>query len=311
MGERGQASVEWVAVVAVLALAFAGLAVAGAGVPGAGLARAIAARLLCGAALVDECGDAPRLVAAYGTEVAALLRRHTPTLVFERGSRALPVDFRRCRFSRCADGARSGLVARSRAGLPVTAFTRVIDCRPGGEERAESEGADCSGPRAGSLYLQWWLYYADSATLRGVPVAGERGYHRDDWEMAAVRIAPDGSVAQRASSHHGFNYAGGPGNWGSDAGVELASALAEALGARRPGGWGPRTGLHFVSGGSHAGAAAGGVHDPDAPGARYVPGRRIRLVPLEPIAAATRARFAVTSPWRKRVWRDPEATRTD
>lgn len=297
--------------VAVVALLFAGMVALGGRVPGGELGRAVVSRLLCGAALADGCGDQPRLIAAYGTEVGKLLRRKMPTLVFERGSRALPVDFRRCRASSCGDGEEEGIVHRTGARLPVTAFTRVVDCRPGAAERTRERGADCSGPRAGNLYLQWWLYYADSATLRGVPVAGERGYHRDDWEMVAVRIGADGSVSQRASSHHGYNYAGGAGNWGSDAGIDVVAGLAEALGARRRGGWGPETGLLFVSGGSHAGSAAGGVHDPRAPGARFVPGRRVHLIPLEPIAASERSSFAVTPPWRKRVWRDPEATRTD
>src|SRR6478672_9307785 len=76
----------------------------------------------------------------------------------------------------------------------------------GEAERADAAGVDCTDERAGNLYLQYWTYYADSATLRGVPIAGKKGYHHDDWESLQLRIRPDGSVDQRASSHHGYNY---------------------------------------------------------------------------------------------------------
>lgn len=277
--------------VLILCLVLLSAVVAGARVPGASLARAVGDRILCAAALADGCGDEPALVAAYGTEVGRLVRRHMPTLVFEEGSRALPVDFRRCRDSDCGDGPEEGLVHRTDAGLPVTAFVRVIDCR---QEKAEADGADCSGGRAGNLYLQFWFYYADSATLRQVPVAGDRGYHADDWESVQLRFGPDGRVDQRASSHHGFNYGIGPGNWGSDTGL------------RPRGGWGPETHLLFVAGGSHAGHVIG-----FGDSGRFLSGRRVHLVPLEPIAAAGTARFAVSPPWLKRVWSDPEYDGTD
>src|SRR6187200_42735 len=262
--ERGQGTVEWVGTLLVVSLAMLALVAAGVAVPGARLARAVADRLLCAAALADRCGDEPALIAAYGTEVGELVRRHMPTLVFEQGSRAVPVDFRRCRSPRCGDGPRGGLVARTDRQLPVTAFVHVIDCRDG----AERAGADCSGERADNLYLQLWLYYADSATLRGLPLVGAEGYHADDWESVQLRFGPDGRVDQRASSHHGFNYGRGEGNWGADTGVHPHA------------GWGPETGLLFVSGGSHAGAAFGFSEI-----RRVTPGRRVHLIPLEPIAA--------------------------
>jgi hypothetical protein len=305
-GERGQSTLEWVGTALVVAALFLALLAAGTALPGGSLARAIAARILCAAALADGCGDEPGLIAAYGTEVGKLARRHMPTLLFETGSRALPIDFRRCRSSRCGDGTARGLVHRSDAGLPVTAFVHVVDCRPGEGERSEAEGADCSGPRAGNLYLQYWLYYADSATLRGVPVAGEAGYHRDDWESVQLRVDPEGHVEERASSHHGYNDGLSVRNWGSDAGVGPLRDAAKALGARRENGWGPETHLLLVSGGSHAGNTVGfaGVD-------RFTPGRRVHLVPLEPIATPGSPAFAISPPWRKRVWADPEYAGTD
>lgn len=297
---------EWVGLLALVAVLFAALVVAGVRVPGTAVVRALADRMACAVAMVDGCGDGPGLVAAYGSEVGELVRGHMPTLVFERGARALPVDFRRCREASCADGGERGLVDRSDAGMAVTAFVHVVDCREGEADRAEAEGADCSGPRAGNLYLQYWTYYPDSATLRGVPVAGERGYHRDDWESVQVRIGPDGRVDARASSHHGYNHGLNAANWASDAGFTPVRTAGEAVGARPENGWGPETRMLLVSGGSHAGNV-GGIPDAD----RFTPGHRVQLIPLEPIAATDRSAFAVTPPWLKQAWRDPEAEGTD
>lgn len=304
--EDGQGTVEWTGTLCVVALLLVGLIAAGVRVPGAALARSIADRILCVASLADGCGDEPALIAAYGTEVGGLAREYMPMLAFEQGSRALPVDFRRCRSTECGDGSKRGLVHRSDRGSSVTAFVHVVDCRAGETPSSAAEGPDCGGDRAGNLYIQYWLYYADSATLRDVPVVGEKGYHRDDWEMVEIRVGPDGEVDERASSHHGYNYALNAMNWGSDAGIEFLRGAAEELGVRAGDGWGPARGLLLVSGGSHAGNA-GGIPDVD----RFTPGRRVHLVPLEPIAAVDRSTFAVVPPWRKRVWGNPEVAGTD
>jgi hypothetical protein len=292
--ERGQGTVEWVGTVLVVSLLMVALVTAGVRVPGASLAQELADGILCAAALTDGCGDEPVLVAAYGTEVGKLVRDHMPTLAFEEGSRAVPVDFRRCRSSACADDSGEGLVQRTDERLPVTAFVHVIDCREERAEQTEAESTDCSGDRAGSLYIQYWTYYADSATLRGVPVAGKKGYHADDWESVQLRFRPDGEVDQRASSHHGYNYAGSMRNWGSDAGLVSHES------------WGSETGVLLVSGGSHAGNTIGFAEID-----RFTPGRRVRLIPLEQIAATSTTQFAVSPPWLKKVWLDPEAEGTD
>jgi hypothetical protein len=158
--ERGQGSVEWIALLSVVVLLFVGLLVAGMRVPGVALARAIGSRMLCAVALADSCGDEPALIAAYGTEVGELVGRHMPSIAFERRSRALPVDFRRCRASACGDGTARGVVDRTDAGLPVTAFVHVVDCRRPAHDLAEDAataepaGADCSGGAGGNLYIQ-------------------------------------------------------------------------------------------------------------------------------------------------------------
>jgi hypothetical protein len=283
-----------------------GLVAAGVRVPGTDLAGAIVSRVLCAASLADGCGDEPALIAAYGEEVGRLVRQHMPTIVFEAGSRAMPVDFRRCRSTECGDGPDEGLVHRTDAGLPLSVFVHVVDCRGGEREGSEAEGVDCSPPRAGDLYLQYWTYYADSATLRGVPIVGDKGFHDDDWEGVQIRIDADGQVDERASSHDGYNYERGVANWGSDAGIDPLRDIAESVGLRADNGWGPETHLLLVSGGSHAGNAAGD-HELD----RFVPGRRVHLIPLEGIAATDTSSFAIEPPWRKKVWRDPEASGTD
>lgn len=304
--ERGQGTVEWVGVVCLVSLLLVGLFEAGVRVPGGALARAIASRILCTAALADRCGDEPVLIAEYGTEVGQLVRRHMPSLLFERRSRAVPVDFRRCRSTACGDAAEQGYIRRTDTDLPVSAFVHVVDCRPDAVAQAGAEGADCSGPRAGNLYIQYWTYYADSATLRGVPIVGDEGFHKDDWEGVQIRIRPDGSVDERASSHNGYNHDQGVVNWGSDAGIGPLDDAAEAAGLRPRNGWGPETHILLVSGGSHAGNASGIPRIE-----RLTPRNRVHLIPLEPIATTSQAHFAISPPWRKQVWRDPEAEGTN
>jgi hypothetical protein len=274
--------------------------------PGTSLVRTLTARIVCAVSLSDECATDPELVVAYGDELARVARAHAPAIAYERGMRALPVDFRSCREARCGDGAGSGLVWRSSTGEPVVAFVHVVDCRVAALEGARTGDSDCSGARSGNLYLQYWFYYADSATLRHLPMAGERGYHEDDWESFQVRIGPDGEARVRASSHRGYNYELGPGNWGSDAGIGPLKAATEALGLRPDGGWGADTGRLHVSGGSHAGnAKSGGLVT------RLTPRGRLRLIPLEPIAGQVAATdFEITPPWLKPVWTDPESDRT-
>ena len=96
--ERGQGTVEWVGLLLLVALLVAALVAAGVRVPGVG-AGARRSHRECSARWpsLTIVGDEPALIAAYGTEVGELVRRHMPSLMFERGSKAVPVDFRRCR----------------------------------------------------------------------------------------------------------------------------------------------------------------------------------------------------------------------
>ncbi|MBM3666785.1 MAG: hypothetical protein FJW90_04775 [Actinobacteria bacterium] len=287
-GQRGQASVEWVGLIALTALLLAAL-VAATGTLSVGTAvpRALLERFVCAVRLSEDCRAEPSLRAAEGPELAALLRAHAPALLYEDGMRALPVDFRRCRADACAEGPGGGHAVRSNERLPVTAFTHVVDCRRPARRATVDGGADCSGPRAGNLYLQFWFYYPGSATaegstpLRGVirelsSAVGRPSHHPDDWESWQVRIGPDGRRASRASSHHGYG-----------------------------GGWVPDRDRIWVSGGSHAGRAG------ELRAGRTTKDHRLVLAPLEPIARRDAWSFAVVPPWRKRVWRDPEYGGTD
>jgi hypothetical protein len=297
--ERGQGTVEWIGIVLLVLMLLLGLLSALGAVPATGLARTIAARLICAAGLDDSCAIEPDLVDAYGPELAAEVADHAPVIVYESGMSALPVDFRSCRGSRCGNAPESGEVMASYTGERVAAFVHAIDCRTElSRAQCAARGLDCSGERAGNLYLQYWLYYEDSTSLRDLP--GRIGFHQDDWESYQVRIGR-GAAEARASSHHGYNYDGGIGSWASDAGVIHRSA------------WGPAAGRTYVSGGSHAGhvhengrlTRRGRIAQPPKP--RWTPADRLVLIPIETLdSRSRRTRFAVSPPWRKPVYRDPE-----
>jgi hypothetical protein len=158
-GEIGQGTVEWVGLVLLVSAAVLGLLAApGSRIPGGSLARAIAERIVCAARLSGACGTGDSaLESAYGTEIATLARDHAPRIRYERGMRAVPVDYRRCREDACAQGAPSGQIWRSRTGEPVVAFVHEVDCRAASATRTARGRMDCSGDRAGNLYLQYWF----------------------------------------------------------------------------------------------------------------------------------------------------------
>lgn len=319
--QSGQASIEWVALVALVALALGALLWA------TGLMRAtlalpteLAERFVCAVRLSDGCGEGdPKVAEAYGEEIADLTRAYAPTLLYESGMRALPVDYRRCREDACAEGPEKGHATRSSEGEPVVAFTHVVDCRPDAVAETEAAGADCSGPRAGNLYIQYWFYYPGSATaegstplrgpIRDVSTAlGKSSYHPDDWESLQIRVEPDGRRYARASSHHGYSYE--PGGFSILPGHRVTrrpdGRYEVGPGPQVVNGWGPDAGTLWVSGGSHAGNAR-------APreATRETRTHRLQLVPLRSIAEGDDTEFAVTPPWRKRVFFDPEYPGTD
>jgi hypothetical protein len=238
------------------------------------------------AARADGAGWARRLAAALPGErperrddrwalrsdrYGPLLRRYAPTLVLERDRWGEDTAVP-------VDVAvcRRPACAALGTGLPV-AFTHVVD-------------------RPGVTYLQYWFYYPDSRTTHA-PLKGLQGHHPDDWEGVIVRIADDGEVGVRVTAHQGL--VGARAWWSGDPG------------------WYPPAGRPVVyrAAGSHAmGFRARGV---DAPLDRWngtlatVDGGRLRLVPADTVPAL-RLRYhrEVVPPWRKRLWRDPEAGTT-
>lgn len=291
--ECGQAAIEWVGLALLASLALgAAVAVAAPRVDGRSLGGLLAHRIVC--AVRGGCDDGDRALAkAYGRRDAKLLRRHAPGVVYERGERQLPVDWRRCRRPECAGAPDDpDLDAhRTLAGRRATVFTRVVR-------------------RGGRTYLQYWLYYPDSNTtfarsdwlwrrsltarLAGLVLRGTTrypGFHRDDWEGYQVRIDGDGRARVRSTSHGHYQY-------------------CRARRCRNR--FGPQTGWTRVSRGSHAG------HIPLDGSRMRIPGHDmrertstadgLRLVPLESI---DRHRYRpldkrVSPPWRKPAYRDPE-----
>ena len=307
MGERGQGTVEWTALllIVVVALGATGAAV-GAAPTAAGLARTIRCAVLAGCH-----GEDAELQAAYGGDVAGLVRAFAPGFDYEPGTLTLPVDFRSCRSHRCSDAPdRAGAdVWRSRRGRQATVFTHVVDRRA----------------RGGDLFVQYWLYYPDSTwngrlhalgrTLPFTPtgwLAGRMaGHHEDDWETYQVRITRAGEAYARASAHNG--YAGGRG-WPNL--NQLPVEVPVPGGApwrgggvrlrRRTGAWVAPSGWTHVSRGSHAGFVPAGPGDD-----RRTESNGVRLVPIERLdAAALESDFAIVPPWRKPVYADPERTDT-
>lgn len=323
---EAQSSLEWIGLTLLVSALFGGLLAAGGVAPAVALVHSLSTRLLCAASLSAGCVREGSLDRSYGSELAGMVREQAPELFFGRDLLGLPVDYRTCRAAYCAEGPGRGEVTESLAGEPVTLFTRVVDCR-GGEASGQVSGQEasgreevgrgepepvCEGENGGSVYIQYWAYYPESASLRGAPVLEGKGYHRNDWESVQVRIGSDGGISQRASSHAGYNHSRSPANWGSDLGWGLLRGAAEELGLRERGGWGGRTGRYLIAGGSHAGNVEDRVDERTYPS--HTPASRIRLVPLETVRLdpiARPARFdPITPPWEKEVWRDPESENT-
>lgn len=195
--EGGQATVEWSALVLVLAVLFAGLGYAVARTEAWGVGGDVLHALVC--AVGGGCDDGQdALDRAYGADTARLVRRYSPNLAYEHDSRELPIDFRRCRKAECSNASDAAAqIERSSAGLPATAFTRVVDRRPSG----------------GSLYVQYWFYYPESFTAGIGRVFGHRwpGYHADDWEGVQLMFRDGRPVLARATAHGG--YGGGWVRW--------------------------------------------------------------------------------------------------
>ena len=282
--EAGQATVEWTSLVLLVALVLGALPAAGPEVDGRSFGGFLAHRLVC--AVRGGCDDGDRALArAYGARDAALVRGHAPNVVYERGERSLPVDYRRCRSRSCSDAPddRDLDSHRSDSGQRATVFARLIR-------------------RGGRTYVQYWLYYPDSNTSwagsdklwersRLLPLLGRLargspeypGFHHDDWEAYQLRIERDGTTRVRASSH------------GHDQGCKQRRCRNR---------WTRETGWTRVSRGSHAGHIP-----PELARERTTTAEGLRIVPLETLEKRSYRPLdeGIEPPWRKRVYGDPES----
>jgi hypothetical protein len=317
-GQRGQAAVEFVALVLLAALVFGALVALSARFDGRAFAGFLAFRIVC--TVERDCHDGDRsLTRAYGPRDAALVRELAPNLVYEPGERQLPVDWRDCRHAACAEAREEPDldVHRTHAGERATAFTRILR-------------------RGGKTYLQYWFYFPDSTSSwagavdlwdqawsrvrdRGLvsELPAYPGSHRDDWEAYAVRLDPGGRDWVRATSHR---------HWQGCKQLECKNR------------WTARTGWTRVSRGSHAGhiplrhelrGRPRWVHPrqillpgmprprihrlPLLPGhdldERTTTGEGLRLVPLETLDARGYRSIdeGVRPPWQKDAYWDPES----
>lgn len=297
--ERGQATIEWSATVLLVALTLAAAIAVVPAVDGRPLGATVLNAIVC--AVNDHCAtENSELRRAYGTRDAAMVKKYAPNIVYEPGTYAIPTDYRRCRERRCSDAPddRDLDVSRSRTGERATAFTRVVR-------------------RGRRTYIQYWLYYPDSASsfmgsrrlTRRLP--DDPFQHPDDWEGYVVRIDPDGRKWARATAH-------GSWQWCKQ--------------RRCRGKWGTATGWTRVSRGSHAGhiplrstvkrirwkrgarapaidwryqklAPGAGLRERStmAPGLQLIPAERLDQRGYRPLDKG------IKPPWRKTAWRDPEA----
>jgi hypothetical protein len=319
-GEGGQATVEWAGILLILSLALGGLAAIAPPVDGRSYGGFLAHRVFC--AVRGGCNDGDAALAdAYGERDAALVRAHAPNLVYEPGERQLPVDYRRCRRTGCADAPddRDLDAHRTLSGERATVFTRVIR-------------------REGRTYIQYWLYYPDSKTVvLGSDKAWEAawllprlagivkdaptypGLHRDDWESFQVRLDPDGDVWVRSSSHghyQGCKWSDCRNRWFADSGWTRVSRgshaghiPAEPLRRGAPSGR-PRP---LVRAAPPAGTPPPARHPPLLPGRdlheRTTTGEGLRLIPLETRDKRGYRRLdnGIKPPWDKGVYDDPES----
>lgn len=321
--EHGQASVEWAGILLLVSLALGALAVAAPRVDGRSYGGFVAHRFACAVRGGCDDGDAA-LADAYGETEAALVRAHAPNLVYEAGERQVPVDYRRCRRTACADAPddRDLDAHRTDEGARATVFTRVMR-------------------RGGRTYIQYWFYYPDSKTVvMGSDKAWEAawllprlagivddaptypGLHLDDWESFQVRLDPDGDVWARASSHghyQGCKWRECRNRWVPDSGWTRVSRgshaghiPAEPLAGSGPPG-GPRPLVRGASPPPRPGAPSPGRRPPLLPGQdlheRTTTAEGLRLIPLETRDKRGYRRLddRVKPPWEKGVYNHPES----
>ena len=240
-GERGQASVEFVALVSLCCLAFGALLALRGGFDGRDAGGFLARHLVC--AVTGRCDrDEARLVAAYGERDAASVRALAPNLVYEPGERELPVDWRECRRVSC-----SRRPGRPRAGRPRAGHGPAAAPPPSPTSSAAAAGSTSSTgsttptrtPRsAGSDRM--WAQPAGLASRPAIPAStATTGRARSSgWiRTAAPGSAPARTGTSRAASGRSAAASGRgtPAGCGSRAAATPATCRSSASRA----GWRP------------------------------------------------------------------------
>src|SRR3954462_5655156 len=99
--EQGQAAIEWIGLVLLVALVLGALPLSLLDLDGRWLGCLLAHRIVCAVKGGCDDGDAA-LARAYGARRAELVRRNAPNILYEHGEPSLPVDSRRCRSRDCS-----------------------------------------------------------------------------------------------------------------------------------------------------------------------------------------------------------------
>ena len=113
--ETGQASVEWIGLVLLVALVLGGALAGGVRIDGRSFGGFLAHRFACAVEAACRRGDGTAPGPGRTRQAGA---RKRPNMAYEPREAELPVDFRRCRARRCADATldRDSDVHRSRSG---------------------------------------------------------------------------------------------------------------------------------------------------------------------------------------------------
>jgi hypothetical protein len=314
-GERGQATIEWTALVLLVALALGALVAFGSHVDGRSYGGFLARKILC--AVRGGCqGGRDQLELAYGGRDAALVRRYAPNIVYEPGEKEIPIDYRRCRSTGCGDAPtdRSLDVSQTSAGLAATVFTHVVHAGT-------------------STYIQYWFYYPDSDTyvtgthlgwkvlnVANLILGTHRslgrypGFHRDDWEGYEVVVGNRRTLV-RATTHGHYQWckqAQCRNEWGYPTGWTRVSRGSHAghipLRTKLKGVWrGPD--VHFVLNLPRL-VGRYDVNGPAYPGVdfqeRTTVSADLNLVPLERIDTSAAPKFdGIDPPWEKDAYTEP------
>ena len=244
--------------------------------PGAALARAVADRILCAASLADSCGDEPALIAAYGTEVGELVRRHMPMLALRAGvaggaGRLPPLPQHRVRRRR-GEGLvhRTERDCRSRPSSTSSTAARARRSRP----KPRAPTAPASAPATSTSSTG-----PTTPTRRpsaGCPSAGRRATTKTTGRASSSASAPTAASTSAPPPTTATTTTAAP-----PTGPPTPASSAHD-------GWGPATHMLLVSGGSHAGNAIGIANATATPPAAASTSSRSSLRP--PSTTASRSR---------------------